>query len=284
MSRRNASTIVKNLFKKPKKDSGVNMPKFRSYPDNFIHQADILFLPQDGKYRYALVVVDIGTRIVDAEPMKNKTPKDVIRGMEKIYDRGILELPSRRIDTDSGSEFKGDFKKWLKKHKLITRTAKPNRHRQMAVVERKNQSIGKKLFMRMIEQEILTGETSREWVDDLPNVISEINELPHSPKKVSLVSNEPLCKGDSCKLLSQGTVVRVALDAPRDFVTEKRLHGGFRDSDIRWDHKPRKIMETIIQPGMPPLYLINNEDGGVDRSAAYTKNQLQVIKDNEQLP
>ena len=42
-------------------------------PKSYKHQCDTLYLPTDTetkiKYKYALVVVDVGTRIIDAEPM-----------------------------------------------------------------------------------------------------------------------------------------------------------------------------------------------------------------------
>ncbi len=43
-------------------------------------------------------------------------------------------------------------------------------------------------------------------------------------------------------------------------------------------------MQTIIQPGQPPMYLVDKANGEVDHSAAYTRNQLQVVPKNEKLP
>ena len=57
-----------NLYKTPKKDKGVNMPRIEVFEENAVHQADILFLPHDGAYKYALVVVDAASGKVDAEP------------------------------------------------------------------------------------------------------------------------------------------------------------------------------------------------------------------------
>ena len=52
------------------------------------------------------------------------------------------------------------------------------------------------------------------------------------PKELTL---EPfVCEGNSCTLLEDGTKVRVKLDNPINYVDEKRLHGTFRASDIRW--------------------------------------------------
>ena len=48
------------------------------------HQADILFLPSDRGYKYLLVVVDISTRLIDAEQLKDKNASSVVKGFKKI--------------------------------------------------------------------------------------------------------------------------------------------------------------------------------------------------------
>ena len=74
------------------------------------------------------------------------------------------------------------------------------------------------------------------------------------------------------------------LDAPRDVVSGKRLHGRFRDTDIRWEVKPRTITQVILQPNQPPMYLVDDNEGNIDHTQAYTKNQLLPVKSNEKLP
>ena len=36
-----------NLYQKPKKDKGVNLPHFQEYDKDAIHQADLLFIPHN---------------------------------------------------------------------------------------------------------------------------------------------------------------------------------------------------------------------------------------------
>jgi len=87
--------------------------------------------------------------------------------------------------------------------------------------------------------------------------------------------------GDARKVLEQGTRVRVALDAPRDVTSNKRLPGAWRESDVRWSTKPRTITKTLMAPGTPIMYLLDNPDGSPDYDVLYTKNQLQVIKEEK---
>ena len=155
-----------NLYKKPIKDKGVNMPHFQVLEKNLIHQADILYLPHDNGYKYALVVVDSHDRSVDAEPLKEKDSKTITAAFKKIYSRKILKEP-QKIEVDNGTEFKGETKKYFEEIGVAIRTALPGRHRMQAMVERKNQEIGTALSKRMTAQELLTGEESTEWIEDL---------------------------------------------------------------------------------------------------------------------
>jgi hypothetical protein len=168
-----------NLFKKPPKEKKNEMPRFYNFQENDTHQADLLYLPEDKGYKYCLVVVDVATRKTDAEPLKNRSASDVLAAIKRIYNnyrRKILKTPDKLI-VDSGSEFQGPFLKYFEYNKITVRKALRGRHRQLALVERKNQIIGRILFMRMFAQELLTGETSNEWVDDLPKIIKKINKV-----------------------------------------------------------------------------------------------------------
>ncbi len=273
-----------NLYKKPIKETYQQTPHFnQTYSANVDHQADLLFLPTDNGYKYALVVTDVATRLSDAVPLKSKSSETVINALKTIYNRGILSVPEY-LYMDSGSEFKGEVKKYLEENNIGFKYAKTGRHRQIAMVERTNQYLGKALFHRMQAQELLTGKTSREWVNELPKVIGLINkQRKRDPPKVA---NEPICSGDDCNALEMGTVVRTKLDNPLDYVHDKQLPGKFRATDIRWDPHPRFIANVMFLPGQPPLYQLNDEKdiNKIDQSAAYTKGQLQVVPKEEQAP
>ena len=74
----------------PKK---IKRPKFDVSANNEVHQADLLFLPFDTvrnkTYRYALTLVDVGTRYKEAEPLTSKDSKEVAAAFEKIYKRHL---------------------------------------------------------------------------------------------------------------------------------------------------------------------------------------------------
>lgn len=289
------NTIVDNLLKTPKKDNRANTPKTQVSIPNFSQQADLLYLPNDRGYKYALVVVDLGSKLIDAVPLKTKKPSGILEGFKTIYKRGVLNKPVQ-LELDNGSEFKGVFKQWADKNGINLWYKKPGRHRQQAVVERANQLLGNAIHKRMLSEEVLTNKHAVAWVSVLPDFVKELNIARRdsidflqcerrSQRKQRKSSDNLQCSGDSCILLEEGTKVRVQLDNPIDYVTRNKVQGRFRSADIKWDPTIRTIVSVILKPNQPPLYLLNSlNESKPYESIGYTKNQLQVVPDDEQLP
>lgn len=268
-----------NLLKTPQKDTPENSPRILNSVKNGTHMADVLYLPQDAdQSKYALVVVDMATGITDAEPLKAHSAEATIKAMTKIYARKILKAP-KVLQVDDGTEFKGDFPAFLEKLGIALQVAKTGRSRQMGKVEGRNKVLGKMIHQLQLAAEINTGEQVTDWTSELPRAVTLINKHFAKPVDDSYLEKEPRCEGGACNLLEQGTKVRIILDKPTDYLSSKRQHGTFRASDIRWDPKIRTIEQFILTPDQPPMYKVS----GVD-NALYTKNQLQVVAENEEAP
>jgi hypothetical protein len=267
------NTLLSNLTRTPKRDDKTNMPTTQN-PNPFVdQQADLLFLPNDRGYRYALVVVDIATRKTDAEPIKNKLADTVLKAMKNIYNRKILKVP-KILEVDSGSEFKGVFEQYYE-NILKLRVKEPGRHRQQSVVETRNGLISKTLQKRMLAQEVNTNQESNEWVDFLPQVIRAINDH-YTQQPHEIPADTPIrCSGEACHILPLGTMVRVQLDNPVTYVDEARLHGKFGIGDIRWTKEVYPITQLFLRPGQPPMYQVNDNE-----SVAYTRNQFRSLSSN----
>ena len=282
------NNLLSNLYAIPKKDRGVNMPRFQSPKTSRTAQADLLFMPNDRGYKYILVVVNNGTKALDAEPIKTKENASVIKAFQAIFKRKYVHTP-QRLELDAGSEFKGKTKKWFDDNNIKVRIAEVGRHRQQALVERANQTIGSILFKRMTAQEILTGSESKHWTKDLPKLIKLMNvhveKRESKVKKVKATDGDVVCAGDACDLLNEGDKVRVALEYPINPVTHEKLHGKFRSSDIRWHPDVRTIKQILLKPNYPPMYLLDGKVGEAKvHPVAYTKAQLQLVPKNEKLP
>ena len=132
------------LYKKPLKEKGVDIPTIQVFKPNFEHQADLLYLPHDKEYKYALVVADSHNKKMDAEPIKSKVQGDneILNAFKKIYSRGILKFP-KILKMDNGTEFKAvNLQNYLLNNDVIIKYGVPGRHRQQTIAETANNKIG----------------------------------------------------------------------------------------------------------------------------------------------
>jgi hypothetical protein len=139
---------------------------------------DTLTLPTtDEGFNRLLVVVDLWSKEIEFEPMiatdntydsksGHRTNKDNGLTSQKSLD-AFLAITKRDVITlkdltsicvDSGSEFKKEFKKYMRNHDILLRTALPGRHRQVANVESANKLIATILFVFMNNVETETNE------------------------------------------------------------------------------------------------------------------------------
>ena len=275
--------LIKNLFDKVKK------PKNETYlskiEKNYVHQADLLFMPFHNDYKYALVISDLGSRMTDAEPIKNKESNTIIKAFKTIYNRKILDFPKSMIQTDAGKEFNNnDVITFFKNNGIAMRFGKVGRHRMQSVVEAKNGIIARALFFRMTAEELETGQKAIEWVKFLPLVIKYMNErfkinnkdlnkdISNKPVRVDINDNEHI-------LIPEGTRVRVMLDEPIDIYNGRKVGNKFRATDIRYENDITTVKQILLRPDQPPMYLTNKYP-----HVPYLKNHLQVVGNIEKRP
>ena len=259
---------LESLYKQPKKEIKDEEPHFSIYTENYAQQADLLFLPSDNGFKYALVVVDDHSKKCDAVPLRSKDNEAVLKAIIKIYNRGILKYP-KVLEIDSGSEFKGSFKLHFIEKGVKVHVGLVGRHRTQALVEKKNQYIGSIIHKIQAQAELDSGKTNRKWVSLLPDIIEEINKSLPKPKTTQ-ANDFPIISKSNKDLLGIGDNVRLLLDHPEEIGGKRLIGDKFRSSDIRWTRQLYKIRETILKPDAPPLYLTNKDN------VARTRGQLQT--------
>lgn len=254
-----------------KEKSYNNMSHIQVYEPNLIEQADLLYLPSDNGYKYALVVVDNYSRKMDAVPLKSKLPLAVVKGFQKIFSRNIISLPKVKIEFDDGNEFKGEVTDYFTSKSIKIKRGVPNRHRMQSNVENKNKLIGDLIFgLQQIEEVKNPNKLNKKWVANLPRIIEELNKNA-KPYKDKHPNNSLLTK-ENKDILNIGQLVRIKLDQPRELGTDKKLIGEFRSTDIRWSKEKYKITNIRLIPNQPPLYEIENHNKNV-----FTRQQLLVV-------
>eukprot|EP00729_Bicosta_minor_P032501 gene32501-biopygen9396 len=305
------------LLKKPGKDN--DKPHLYTTGANIIQQADVLKLPEDQKFSYLLVVVDTGTKLMDAVPIRGdlnstkvkdalkyiwgrpkltkqedfsskKPPTGKIDTKTNIYKHGlkrILEEPVM-LQTDGGPEFKKAVDTYLESRNIVHRTGMPYRSRQQAYAEARNGAIAAMLLGRQKQDEVKAKVVSRAWLKWVWKAIAANNKANgQKPIDATQIPEDPSCSGQSCDLIPVGTVVRRMEDAPRDILTGKKEVGKFRKGDLRWEVATRKVAMQIIKPGNPPLYRLTSLPTDKKKRlnmkmVAYTRAQLQVVKQKAQ--
>ena len=172
----------------PKK---IIRPRFDVSAENEVHQADLLFLPYDtvkvGRinktYKYALTLVDLGTRHKEAEPLTSKDSKEVAMAFEKMYKRH-LKYP-KLLQIDPGREFMGAVTQLMAKRNVRIRRGQPEIHRHQGVVIRFNRTLAERLFGYQYAKQLENPhKRNREWVKRLPEVLKALNADTRKPPPI----------------------------------------------------------------------------------------------------
>lgn len=268
----NNKSFIQELMSKVPKEREDLKPKFKNSSPFDSVMADLLFLPNDKGYKYLLTTVDIATHHTDAEALKDKTAKNIIAGFTAIFKRNYMEIPSKLL-VDDGSEFNNKkVISYFNKMNTLVRVAASGRSRSQSLIEAYNNFYGSILYMKMNIEEINTGEVSTTWVKWLKDVVKSLNiHMSRNPPNYS-EDNTMINSLNSEKLLNIGDEVHVALNKPRDIVTNKRLHGKFRATDLRYTIKPHKIVDYYFSEHQPVMYIVDGFKKNV-----FTKNELKQI-------
>jgi len=138
------------------------------------YDADLMDLRRISKYnkgyKYVLIMIDVFSRYVWAQPMKRKKEKNAIEVFKKIFETAPLPL---RLRTDKGGEFTGGLiKKFFREQKIqhfVTwNEIKAN------YAERVIQTLKKKIFR------YLTLKRTRTYINVLQDIIKGYNKTFHS--------------------------------------------------------------------------------------------------------
>ena len=268
---------AKELTSKPPNEKPEDKGHFEAkgqIKSNVIIQTDLIEMPLDGQYHLILVAVDVGSRKIYAKAIQNKESSTVRDATLEIFKE--MGTPPLEIQSDAGSEFKGEYAKEMKERDIFIRYAQANRHSQQSIVETSNQLIVRRLFQYFAADEIKTKTKSVKWVSRLDKVIKYINEKrdKNMKSKPPIDPTKPPESGGSKfnkTLLKDGTKVRVLLDAPEDFVTGKKTDSKFREGDRRWGPVD-EIERAVIIAGEPIRYMVKSK-----KFVTYSRAQIKVL-------
>jgi len=135
-------------------------------------QSDLIDMQNypDKGYRYILTLIDVGSKLAWAVPIKRKTGPEVSKALSGIFKTS--QYTPRFLQTDDGSEYKNQQVDKLLKQWNIQRysTYSPLK---ASIVEKFNRTIKNKIWRNFS----MLGKYK--WVNDLPRLLKEYNSSFH---------------------------------------------------------------------------------------------------------
>lgn len=272
---------------------------------------DTLHLPETTKpkgYKYLFVIVDLATDEFDMEPMKELNSTETLKALRQCAKRPYIKMPEYSLKTDGGQEFKGVFDKYLYDQSILHKGIVGHRHTSMGNVESLNRQLARMFNLYMNKHEEKTGKVFRNWIEAIDTIREDLNEYRKKilPKNVnSYVMAQPkdyktievekeiiemkgkrkvtktVIEEENVPIKPKfkvGQYVYRYLDHPRTALGKNTSTPNFREADITWDKKPRKITQVFTYGQTGPLYRYYLE--GL-KNASFTERQLKRAPDED---
>jgi len=140
---------------------------------NEIWDADLMDMQKFGSknkgYRYLAIFIDLFSRFLRVEPMKNKTSQEMLRVMQKVLDK--VEVKTLR--TDQGKEYTANIVQEYLKSKGINHIIAYNVY-HANYAERVIRTLKGRLYR------FFTKKQTHKYIDDLDSIIDSYNNTKHS--------------------------------------------------------------------------------------------------------
>jgi transposase InsO family protein len=226
-------------------------------------------------FQYILTVVDVFSRYAWAQPLKQKTGKNLVAAFKKIF--STAPAPNY-LQTDRGKEFENSvFQSFLRSHNVTFFTV--TSQVKASLVERFNRTLKTRMFR------YFTHQGSYKWVDVLPHLIKSYNSsehrslpkgmtpmaaaLPHNHERVW--THQEKSSSRQRKLFSVGDEVRIS-----------KHKGTFEKGYLpNWSEEIFTIAK-IDERFHPPMYVITDEQGEEVKGKFYAP-ELQKVSNPEKL-
>jgi hypothetical protein len=265
---------INEEFTRPIRKPDFDSVKANTYPrGGFNFMCDLLHLPTTKyRYKYLFVIVDLWSNAFDIEAIRTKTPEDVLKALKKVLTRQYIPDVKASMRTDSGTEFKGIFHKWLYDNNVLQRVAEPKRHQQMANVDNLIKTLGRLLNGYMNAKEEQTGKVYKQWTDVIDIIRNDLNDLrirnDGNPQTDLIIP--PTNKMPKFKI---GDMVYYKSERPRNAFGEMQPTDKFRQGDYRYNITDIRKITNILYYPKNIRYLLDNKN-----NVSYTESELKLKK------
>ena len=244
-------------------------------------QMDLVDMQKFSRYnkgvKYLLTVIDVFSKRAWAEPIKNKSAKEMVSALERIEKKLYPHRPLR-IQTDDGKEFfNQSVQAWFKSRGYHHFSTKGDH--KAAVLERWHRTLKERMFRAF------TALNTLNYLDLLPQLIHTYNRTPHSTLGMAPIDVTPdneqavwnhvygkrLRPSKKKPLLQKGDRVRL-----------NKKHRPFKKGYLAgWTEEVFVIRHVRQNP--LPTYKVNEWDGTPIKGSFYAEDLQKVDVDNESL-
>jgi hypothetical protein len=271
MAENKKETVVEELHKPARKNYQRRKVIVKGLND--LWQTDLVEMQPYAKfnkgYRYILVVINVFSKYVWTEPLKNKSGKDVTRAMKNILEQAHKP---KNLQTDMGKEFYNkEFKQLMNEYNINHYSTFSNL--KANIVERVNRTLKNSMWKHFSNQ------GNYKWYTLLPLITEKYNNTVHStigykPKDVN--------EGNEKKILVNSFTFKKTIDLKHtkfkmnDYVRiSKRREAFDKGYTPNWSTEIFQVRK--VQTTNPTTYLLKdarneNIDGG------FYEEELQKVK------
>lgn len=240
---------------------------------NDLIQADLVemipYAKNNKGFRYILVVINVFSKYVWAEPVKRKTAKDVTHAMKKILSQ--MKIKPKNLQTDLGKEF------YNKEFESLIKSEGINHYStfsilKASVVERVNRT----LKSIMWKQFSLQG--SYKWLNLLPKIVMEYNNRVHNT--IGMKPKDVTKKNENLLLKSVYNHIKTMDSKPSKFKTgdyvriSKHREAFSKGYTPNWSNEVFKVRKVNFTN--PTTYLLEDENKTEIQGTFYSEELLKV--------
>lgn len=272
----NYSYTLHRQFKKPK----IRNPFYVYFPREQL-QCDLIEIrdlaKQNDGINYLLVGIDIFTKKAWVEPLKRKTGKETLQGLQKIIND--MGTKPKSIFCDRGKEFiNKDIKAYLNQKNI--KIYLPNSEIKASIAERFN------LTLQRLIKSYLSEYQTRRYIDELPNLLKTYNNRGHRTLKnmspleaedpINLTKVQNIFNERFTKILHKGRKIKVKFklnDIVRIKILPSKFHRGYNE---QFSRELFKIIQ--IKRNMPvPTYIIQSLNTEEIIEGSFYNEELQKV-------
>lgn len=231
-------------------------------------------------YSYLLVIIDVLSKFVWVEPIKDKTSASVKDAFQRVLARSEGRVPVY-LQTDKGKEFIGrTLQTFLKENDIRFRVVR-NPDVKVAIVERFNRTLKERMWR------YFTHKNTRRYFDVLQDIVRAYNHTRHSSTRMQPATvtreNARIARENITRRWPKGKVSsekrgRKVKFRVGDFVRISSAKAAFEKGyEARWSEEIFRIHRVLVWR-KPPVYELADLAGEVVDGIFYEQELARVEK------